>query len=380
MKVFSLAEVRIIESIKTRPIQVARVVGGIGLLSLSAVGWGTGQPALIRAFEVMIGGGCLLALALLTTIPASHLSASCERIREQADELETVLTDFRLSEREVLTTLHGALPIVNGGLAETERLRVTLDGHTGQLRELESSFGELSGQIDMSRELLQQINESMQAMQTASQQVGDVIKMIDKIAFRTKLIALNAAIEAAHAGDSGACFGVVADEVRTLSGTVDEAAKRSAALIEECLMQVDIGVAMLEEASSNLTSMTGTHQGIAEVVTKLSSVELGHSGELDQVGEALQTLSSQYAVVQSGVRAASQHGQRLRAANQEMRLLAGTLGKFQPVAEAVASQPPTAPVAEQIVSQMELVSDSTPPSGQLVAAGIVPGDMPEHGG
>lgn len=118
-------------------------------------------------------------------------------------------------------------------------------------------------------EVISQMSGTMTEIQQASDQIGQVIKLIEEIAFQTKLLSLNAAIEAAHAGEAGRGFAVVADEVKRLSLRVDESAKRSAALIEECLMQVDIGVMMISDATETMSAIRKSAQNADESMVEL---------------------------------------------------------------------------------------------------------------
>lgn len=90
--------------------------------------------------------------------------------------------------------------------------------------------------------------EAMRRMQSSSEETSKIIRSIKEIAFKTNLLALNAAIEAAHAGEAGAGFAVVAEEVRNLAGQVSNASKVSEGLIDRALEDIRVGSGLLEEA------------------------------------------------------------------------------------------------------------------------------------
>ena len=87
--------------------------------------------------------------------------------------------------------------------------------------------------------VVRQAVEAMDAIAKSSQQISQIIGVIDEIAFQTNLLALNAGVEAARAGDAGRGFAVVASEVRALAQRSAEAAKEIKALISDLGAQVD---------------------------------------------------------------------------------------------------------------------------------------------
>src|SRR2546425_3853079 len=97
---------------------------------------------------------------------------------------------------------------------------------------------------------------SMHSIQESSQKVAKIIKTIDEIAFQTNILALNAAVEAARAGEAGMGFAVVADEVRNLAQRSAQAAKDTAALIEEAINSAGEGSQKVEQVAHGFAAIT----------------------------------------------------------------------------------------------------------------------------
>jgi methyl-accepting chemotaxis protein len=88
------------------------------------------------------------------------------------------------------------------------------------------------------------IGESINEINRSSKRIGDILDVIDEIAFQTNLLALNAAVEAARAGDQGRGFAVVAGEVRNLAQRSASAAKEIGDMIKESMEKVETGTQM----------------------------------------------------------------------------------------------------------------------------------------
>jgi methyl-accepting chemotaxis protein len=113
--------------------------------------------------------------------------------------------------------------------------------------------------------VVRQTVEAMVGIESSSKQIGNIIGVIDEIAFQTNLLALNAGVEAARAGDAGRGFAVVATEVRALAQRSAHAAKEIKALISSSAQQVDVGVKLVGETGNALGR-------IVEQVAKLNTL------------------------------------------------------------------------------------------------------------
>src|SRR5918911_249744 len=96
----------------------------------------------------------------------------------------------------------------------------------------------------------------MAGIKDSSSRIARIIKTIDAIAFQTNILALNAAVEAARAGEAGMGFAVVADEVRNLAQRSAQAAKDTAALIEESIARSQEGATKVEQVATAISTIT----------------------------------------------------------------------------------------------------------------------------
>ncbi len=129
--------------------------------------------------------------------------------------------------------------------------------------------------------------DAMARIESASQKISDIIRVIDDIAFQTNLLALNAAVEAARAGDAGKGFAVVASEVRTLAQRSGEAAKDISALISSSNMEVGQGVKLVRQAGESLERILAASQNVAATIADISSASSEQANGIDEMSQAV---------------------------------------------------------------------------------------------
>ena len=152
-------------------------------------------------------------------------------------------------------------------------------------------------------ELMGQVATNMQSITECAQQMTEIISMIDGIAFQTNILALNATVEAARAGDHGKGFSVVAEEVRNLAHRSADAAKNIKTLIEVTSNNVTQGVTVVSEAEKNMqeivTGSGNVSQLMDDIFTSTSEQEKGISqitlalSELERVTQSNVTMAEE---------------------------------------------------------------------------------------
>ncbi len=128
---------------------------------------------------------------------------------------------------------------------------------------------------------------AMSTIEKSSSAIGQIIGVIDEIAFQTNLLALNAGVEAARAGDSGKGFAVVASEVRALAQRSAEAAKEIKALINSSTAQVAVGVDLVGRTGTVLERLAGHVERINTIVSEIAGSARSQANGLIEVNTAV---------------------------------------------------------------------------------------------
>ncbi len=136
-----------------------------------------------------------------------------------------------------------------------------------------------SGNAEM-KEMLTTINE----ISVASTSIGNIISIIEEIAFQTNLLALNAAVEAARAGEHGKGFAVVADEVRSLAGRSQLAALETKELIEKSIVKVNEGTEKADSTSKALNAILGDISQVSEIIDRIANVSAEQAKHIAEFG------------------------------------------------------------------------------------------------
>ncbi|BBP42291.1 methyl-accepting chemotaxis protein [Thiosulfativibrio zosterae] len=129
--------------------------------------------------------------------------------------------------------------------------------------------------------------EAMNAIQGSSHKIGEIVSLIDGIAFQTNLLALNAAVEAARAGEHGRGFAVVAGEVRNLAGKSADAAKDISKLIGDSIELINRGTALASESERVLGEMNKTISEVTDMIGNIASTSSEQARGVGEVNQAL---------------------------------------------------------------------------------------------
>jgi methyl-accepting chemotaxis protein len=247
------------------------------------------------------------------------IKGNTDGIRAGTDEISKAADDMsRRTEQQA-----ASLEETAAALDEiTATVKKTAEGAT-HAREVVSTA---KTDAQSSGEVVRKAIEAMGNIEKSSQQIGQIIGVIDEIAFQTNLLALNAGVEAARAGDAGRGFAVVASEVRALAQRSAEAAKEIKALISTSSTQVGQGVDLVAKAGQALERIASQ---IAEMNTVVADIAVGAQEQatgLQQVNTAINQMDQG---TQQNAAMVEESTAAIHALAQESDELVGLVPQFQ---------------------------------------------------
>jgi methyl-accepting chemotaxis protein len=279
-----------------------------------------------------------------------------------AGQYAQIKTDFNAaidSLRDTMTTISGAVGGIQGGSQEISGASDDLSKRTEQqaasLEETAAALDQITATVKRSAEGAKRASSSasgaradaqrsgeivgeavaaMSEIEEGSTQIGQIIGVIDEIAFQTNLLALNAGVEAARAGDAGKGFAVVASEVRALAQRSAEAAKEIKALIASSSSQVEKGVRLVGETGRALAEIVGKVAEIDTLIGEIASSAQEQSVGLNQVNAAINQMDQ---VTQQNAAMVEQATAAAAGLKGEAGELARLVSRFRVVGAAVAS-------------------------------------------
>ena len=207
------------------------------------------------------------------TNSAGSVNSAADAVSDSSESLAEGARD-QASQLQVTSSTLAELASTTKNNADTANSTNATTQHNGRL------IATGSGAVSNMSQAMGDINDS-------AEQIGRIIKTIQDIAFQTNLLALNAAVEAARAGEAGKGFAVVADEVRNLAGRSAQAARDTTELIQTTIERVRHGSEIAAELDSSFREIEGGSSSVARQIAEIAQASTEQAHGVDQVNTAM---------------------------------------------------------------------------------------------
>jgi methyl-accepting chemotaxis protein len=264
------------------------------------------------------------------------LSSMVAQVRDASGNIATASQEIAMGNQDLSARTEQTASNVQETVASLSQLTATVQQTASSSQLANQLASSASGTAKQGGQIVSQAVVSMQEISASSRKIGDIIGLIDSIAFQTNILALNAAVEAARAGEQGRGFAVVAGEVRSLAQRSAQAASEIKGLIHTSVQAVDVGVRQVEDAGKTMQAIVDSVQRVGDIIGEITAASSEQSLGIGQVNQAVGDIDQ---MTQQNAALVEQSAAAAESLREQASRLAQVVSQFRVAGGAQALQP-----------------------------------------
>jgi methyl-accepting chemotaxis protein len=243
----------------------------------------------IAGGDLRSDGGEYASASLLGALERMRgtLSSIVSEVQEGAHVVSTTSAEIARGNDDLSQRTQEQASSLEETAASMEEMTATVKQNAENATAADRLSRHARGEAEKGGAVVGEAMEAMRAIGDSSRRIGDIVGLIDEIAFQTNLLALNAAVEAARAGEQGRGFAVVAAEVRRLAQSSAAASREIKSLIAESGERVEVGASLVEQSSVALRDIVASVKKVTDIVAEIAAASAEQSAGVEQVNLAI---------------------------------------------------------------------------------------------
>lgn len=208
-------------------------------------------------------------------------------IKDSTNSINTAAKEIAAGNNDLSHRTEEQAASLEQTAASMEQLTSTVQHNAANAKHANQLAVDASSIASKGVEVVEQVVMTMGDINESSRKIGDIISVIDDIAFQTNILALNAAVEAARAGEQGRGFAVVAVEVRNLAQRAAMAAGEIKSLINDSVDKVSGGSKLVAQAGLTMEEIVNSISGVTKMMAEITAASIEQTSGIEQVNQAI---------------------------------------------------------------------------------------------
>jgi len=213
-----------------------------------------------------------------------------DQVRQSADSIATASAEIASGNADLSLRTEQQAAALQQTAASMQEMTQAVSQNAGNSAQANQLASAAVAVADLGGDVVNRVVVTMQDISGSSHKIGDIIGVIDGIAFQTNILALNAAVEAARAGEHGRGFAVVAGEVRNLAQRSAQAAREIKGLISDSIGKVDSGTRLVGEAGTTMAEIVQRVRSVTDLIAQIDASTRHQTTGITQVTQAVAAL------------------------------------------------------------------------------------------